>query len=155
MSHDPSPDPAPSLEGLVVLKLWSVVAAFERRLADELDSFGLSVAAFRLIGEVMREPEGVRQGELAHRLGVRPPTISAAVARLERDGLVSRSPDPEDPRARRVHLAPGAPLLPGVELLQRLESLLVDGLDDEARTGLDEALSHLADRLRPPGPAHR
>ena len=137
-----------ALDELIVLKIWALSAAFERRLATELAGFGLSVAAFRLIGEVMREPEGLRQGELARRLGVRPPTVSTAVARLEKDGLVRRVPDPDDPRARRVHLNPDAPLLPGLEMLGRLESVLVDGLDKDEFEHLAELLDTLCTRLR-------
>ena len=141
-------DDPDDIEALTVVKLWTLLASFERRLAGELAELGLSVAAFRLIGEVMREPDGVRQGELARRLGVRPPTVSAAVARLEQDGLVRRVPDSEDLRARRVQLVPDASLLPGVEVLQRMESLLVEGLGDSDRERLDGALALLADRLR-------
>jgi DNA-binding MarR family transcriptional regulator len=136
------------LDGLVAVKLWAVVAAFERRLSAELAGFGLSVAAFRLIGEVMREPDGVRQGELARRLGVKPPTVSIALAGLERDGMVVRFPDPADPRARLVCLAPDASLLGGVDVLGRIDAVLTDGLSEGDRVRLGEVLDTLADRLR-------
>jgi DNA-binding MarR family transcriptional regulator len=41
-------------------------------------------------------------GELADGEGVKPPTITAAVNRLEQQGLVERQPDPEDGRIARV-----------------------------------------------------
>ncbi len=41
-------------------------------------------------------------GELADCEGVKPPTITAAVNRLEQQGLVERQPDPEDGRIARV-----------------------------------------------------
>ena len=41
-------------------------------------------------------------GELAECEGVRPPTVTAAVGRLEEQGLVTRRPDPDDRRVARV-----------------------------------------------------
>ncbi len=143
-------DPASALDDLLVLRLWRASAAFDRRLADELAHYGLTVAAFRLVGEVLRAPDGLRQGELARRLGVRPPTISNAVDRLERDGLVVRRVDPEDPRARRVHLAPDAPLTKGIDVLQRMEAALLEGLDPADHARLTPLLDHLADRMMSP-----
>jgi DNA-binding MarR family transcriptional regulator len=42
-------------------------------------------------------------GALARAEQVRLPTMSRLVSALERDGLASRTPDPEDGRASRVH----------------------------------------------------
>ena len=53
----------------ITARLWSLSAAFHARLAYDLASVGLTLAEFRLVGEVMRSPEGLRQGELAARLG--------------------------------------------------------------------------------------
>ncbi len=151
-ADDPvSPSRAPEgLEGLVVLELWGLSVLFEQRLALELAEFGMSVPAFRLLGELMGEPEGLRQAELARRLGVRPPTVSVAVAKLEAQGLVDRVVDPSDTRARLVRLSEGAPLGPGVAVLQRLEGVLLGGGDPLDAAGLIGTLRLLSERLRPP-----
>lgn len=144
------PDPEitdPDLPDLTVLQLWQLAVTFEARLAAELSVLDLSVASFRLIGEVMRAPDGLRQGELARRLGVRPPTVSTAVARLEKGGLLRRVPDPDDPRARRVTLAPGADLSAGVEVLARLEAAVTAGFDADELTQARAALSTFTQRL--------
>ena len=70
MSEARTIDVPHSLDDLVVLKLWAVAATSEQQLAAELADMGLSVAAFRLIREVMMSPDGVRQGEIAQRLVV-------------------------------------------------------------------------------------
>ena len=142
-----TPLPHPSLDALVTLKVWNLAVVFEQRLAAELSSFGLSVAAFRLIGVVMMEPGGLRQGEIARRLGVRAPTVSAAVARLEKDGLIVRSPDPDDPRARLVSLAPNAPLKPGFDVLRQMEALLTEGLNSEEVRATEEMVERLSKSL--------
>lgn len=140
------------LEGLVVLRLWALQVLFDARLSHELAAIGLTKAEFRLVGEVMGAPEGVRQGELARRLGVRPPTVSAALARLEGSGVVVRTRDPDDPRARLVALAPGAPILPGVDLLERLDADLLGELGPGERERLVDLLARLAARLAIPAP---
>lgn len=54
---------------------------------------------------VLRGEDGpLRLGLLAERLAVTAPTASEAVAALARKGLVAKSPDPEDGRARAIAL---------------------------------------------------
>jgi len=130
-----------------VTALWALFVSFERRLATELGALGLTVSSFRLIGEVMREPDGIRQAELARRLGVRPPTVSAAVGRLEERGLVRRIPDPDDPRARRVCLSPEASLMPGLDVLSRMNDLLFGAMTDAERSQARALIQALAHRL--------
>ncbi len=50
----------------------------------------------------------VRQNVLAERMGVEPMTLSGFLDRLEARGLVKRTPDPTDRRAKLVHLTPAA-----------------------------------------------
>ena len=129
------------------VRLWSLLVTFERRLAHELSDLGISVSGFRLIGEVSRSPGGVRQAELARRLGVRPPTVSSAVARLEAQGLVRRVPDPDDPRARRVLLVDGVALRPGFDVLERMDELLCGGMSESERQQALAILDTLTQRL--------
>jgi DNA-binding MarR family transcriptional regulator len=144
-----SPTLPASLASLRCLKFWAAAVAFEQRLARELSLLGLTVSSFRLIGEVMGEPEGLRLGELARRLGVRPPTVSVAVDRLETRGVLLRRPDPEDPRARRVHIAQGASLRSGVEVLRRLEELMTRGMSRQDLSDLDRLLARMKRGLDP------
>ena len=44
-------------------RVWALGLAFEARLARELVALKLSVADFRLVGEVMVAPAGLRQSE--------------------------------------------------------------------------------------------
>jgi DNA-binding MarR family transcriptional regulator len=140
----------PPLPDLAILQLWQLSVTFETRLAAELAELGLSVSTFRLIGEVMQEPHGIRQGELARRLGVRPPTVSTAVSKLERDGLLVRIKDPDDPRARRVRLAQNADLGPGLDVLMRLERTLMEGLGTAEQSTMRDVLATLSHRLQAP-----
>ncbi|QDW31144.1 MarR family transcriptional regulator [Arthrobacter sp. KBS0702] len=50
------------------------------------------------------EAGGVRVGEIARNLGVKVPSATEQIIKLERAGLVRREADPADSRAVRVHL---------------------------------------------------
>mgnify|MGYP001018359242 CR=1 FL=1 len=62
---------------------------------------------FQLIHRLSHEPEGagLRTGDLAAWLGVRPPTVTQLVDALESRGLVERYADSDDRRATRVRLS--------------------------------------------------
>jgi DNA-binding MarR family transcriptional regulator len=140
---------AEPLDHLVVVRLWALMHAFEARLSTELGSFGLTLAGFRLIGELMRSPEGVSQSELARRLRVRPPTVSTSLSRLEAAGLIERTEDPADPRAYLVRLVPDASLGRGVDLLERLEAELIGELALPEREQLVALLDRVGEALQP------
>ena len=71
------------------------------------------------------EEDGLRMGELARRARLSKQTMTTLVARLERDGLVERRPDPADARAQLVFLTPRSrAFAPGAaETLRRLDEL--------------------------------
>ncbi|MGG5173124.1 MarR family winged helix-turn-helix transcriptional regulator [Pseudarthrobacter sp. J1738] len=71
--------------------------------ARRFDSDGeLSVAQLSMLNMVASGP--VRVGEIARNLGVKVPSATEQIIRLEKAGLVLRQPDPEDSRAVRVAL---------------------------------------------------
>jgi DNA-binding MarR family transcriptional regulator len=74
--------------------------------------------------------------------------VSRALARLERDGLVGRSPDPDDGRAYLVRLLP-----PGLAMYRKIvpmvlarEAFLLAELKPAERALLDKALGQLLQR---------
>lgn len=89
-----------------------------------------------------------RMGALAQELGVRLPTVTGLVDRLERQGAVERGPDPDDRRVVRVAITPEGRALRasvgevrGERLARRLAAL-----PEEDREALEAALPVL-DRL--------
>lgn len=138
-----------ALEGSLALQVWALADAFERRLAQALGGMGLSVAGFRLIGELLAAPEGLRVGVLAKRLSVKAPSVSAMVDRFEAQGLVERITDPDDGRASRVRLAANAPLGEGLEILAAIDAELRAGLSKSAQRSLREQVMAATTRLDP------
>jgi MarR family transcriptional regulator for hemolysin len=100
--------------------------SFDRRAA----SLGATRAQWKVLFRLTRTP-GLRQVELADMLDVEPITLCRIVDRLEESGLVERSPDPDDRRARRLHVT--AQAQPVIEKLQALAA----ELSGEAFAGID------------------
>ena len=100
-----------------------------RRLAE----LGVSMADFRIIGALLGESEGMPQNVLAKRLRIEPATLSAALAKLEAKGVVTRQQDLEDTRIRRVMCSRRGSRFGEIKvLLELLERSALTGLEPEA-----------------------
>ncbi|MFT5679856.1 MAG: DNA-binding MarR family transcriptional regulator [Myxococcota bacterium] len=141
---------SPRPESSSVLLLWKLAITFEARLAAELAEMNLTVAGFRLIGEVMQEPNGLRESELAHRLGISESTITETVSRMEIRDVLRREPDPDEPGAQRVYLAASANLILGIDVLSDLESVLLSGMDADDQHAVQDLLRRLENNLQLP-----
>lgn len=105
---------------------------------------GVSIARTRLLLFIERDGP-VRSTDVVEAFGYSPRTVTEAIDALERDGLVTREPDPHDRRAKRISITPA-----GLAALQASEpsrrafvSRVFDVLDaDEAAT-----FRHLLDKL--------
>lgn len=75
----------------------------------------------------------MRQRELAERLDVEGPTLVRLLDQLGSMGLVVRRPDPDDQRAKTLHLTPAGEALAGrtSALLERIRSGLLAGIADD------------------------
>lgn len=97
----------------------------------------------------------LRMGDLAAAEGVRVPSMTDVVARLERAGLVTRVPDPEDGRAVLVEAtAAGAALYR--DIVAARDTFLRDrlgALPDEDRAAIAGAIPALTRLLAPPTPS--
>jgi len=127
-------------------ELRVVLGRLIRRLRAE---HGFSLAQGAVLGRLDREgPQSV--SDLAGKERMRPQSMAQTVSDLENEGLVARSPDPDDRRRALISLAEG-----GRELLaasrQRREGWLeraIEELPDEDRATVERAvflLAHLAD----------
>ena len=93
------------LDETLTYALIKVVKAHRNQMAARLLPLGLHVGQELLLNQLWRQ-DGLTQGELIARLGVEPPTVTKTLQRLERAGLVRRSPDPDDSRATVVAATP-------------------------------------------------
>lgn len=107
----------------------------------------LDYGTFTFLLAICDAPDGIRGSELAEDLGVHKSTASRAVAGLERLGLVSRVPDPDDGRAHLLVPTPTAKA--GVDTYrrgshERLLAILQDWSSEEI-TSFARSLTRLND----------
>lgn len=81
----------------------STSAAFMSRLLGRVAGQGRSVTAWRVLSTLDRHG-AQRVGDLAGHERIAQPTMTGLVGRLEREGLVTRSADPQDRRAALVEI---------------------------------------------------
>lgn len=87
-----------------------VARLYARAMGREMARHGVQMAYFPVM-LALWEADGQTQSELAGRAQIEPPTMAATLGRMERDGLIRRSPDPRDKRATRVTLTAKAAAL--------------------------------------------
>jgi MarR family transcriptional regulator for hemolysin len=96
----------PDSFGFLITDLSRLIRAeMDRRVGEA--GLGITAGEARTLAHAARAG-AVRQNVLAERMGVEPMTLSAFIDRLEANGLVRRSVDPADRRARLVELTPAA-----------------------------------------------
>ena len=86
-------------------KLARVSRLFRARAHQRLDQIGLYGGQQFVLCALWAE-EGITHSELARRLHIQPATVTNALKRMERAGLVDRRRDPDDQRVSRVFLTP-------------------------------------------------
>lgn len=110
-------------------------------LVRRLDADG-ELSAAQLSTLKMLLDEGQRVGEIARNLGVRVPSATEQIIKLERAGLARREPDPKDSRAVRVILTPEG--RDAVDSANRRRNQVMAGilstLSDQDRKALSDAL---------------
>ena len=84
-----------SVMPLLGLAFWRMKHAFEREV-------GLSAATWFLLAMLIDE-DGLSQGEVSQRFEVDPSRVTRLAQRLEGEGLLRRTRDPEDNRVVRLH----------------------------------------------------
>ncbi|MDF2679048.1 MAG: MarR family transcriptional regulator [Brevibacillus sp.] len=88
---------------------------------------------------------GLMQKELARSMNVKPATLTVMINRMEKSGLVTRTPDPNDQRISRVYLTDKGRVatLAVKEALQLLETRCFEHFTDEETTLLRGMLNRL------------
>ena len=77
--------------------------AFAHRLSAELRPFDVGIGQWAVLMHLWSH-DGMTQAQLARRVAIEQPTMVRTIDRMERDGLVTRAPDPDDGRATRIAL---------------------------------------------------
>jgi DNA-binding MarR family transcriptional regulator len=124
----------------VVMTAKTIKALFEEALAQE----GATLATWVVLNGVERGRWASQSG-LAKELRIEGATVTRHLDRLEREGLVTRSRDPEDRRQISVELSPGGKALHRRlrAVARRLDDRVCEGLTDRDRSDLERVLERI------------
>lgn len=123
-------------------------AELQRALAP----LGLSRAQFVVLCELWLT-DGMTQRELTDRLGLEQATMANTLARMQRDGLITRRPNPEDGRSQQIWLTGSATEIrePASRAALEADNLVAAGLPPAERELFLSMLARVAANLRPGG----
>lgn len=121
---------------------------FARALDRRLNRHGVTLGQFPIL-LVLWEQEGITQSEIARRLDIEQPTVANTLKRMERDALVSLSPDPGNRRQVLIGLTDKgrdlqAPLIAEAQAVNARASQGLGAADSERFFAL---LRHMAANL--------
>ena len=118
--------------------------AFAGRLAEELRPFEVGIGQWAVLLHLWGN-DGMTQAQLARRVAIEQPTMVRTIDRMERDGLVIRSPDPNDGRASRITLTERGWTLRDalVPLAARVNRVATQAMTDEEVATLKRLLAKL------------
>lgn len=132
----------------VMQTLWALDHALEARSIWMLRNLGVT-SPQRLVLRIIGASPGCSPGVAAGRLRLDPGTVSRLVSRLERLGLVRRTPDPADGRRRRLTLTRRGEAL-NAQIRGTVEAAVVETLQEASPREIRLArkfLRHLTEKL--------
>jgi DNA-binding MarR family transcriptional regulator len=140
-THDSSP-----------LRLIGRITRGFTRIADGgLREFGFAVGQLPVLVS-LKKRKALSQAELARIAQVEQPSMAQLLARMERDGLVERVPDPNDGRSRLISLTGDcmSRMHEARAVMQGLGKQALEGFSAQDQADLDRLMRQLAanvDRL--------
>jgi len=113
-----------------------------RRLDADGELSAAQLSMLKMLLDAGTAAGGVRVGEIARNLGVKVPSATEQIIKLERAGLARREPDPDDSRAVRVTLTDAglAAVASANERRNTVMAGVLSSLSDEDRAALAAAL---------------
>jgi DNA-binding MarR family transcriptional regulator len=117
-------------------------------LRDRIAPHGVAPGQFAQL-LALYEEDGITQAELCDRVRIEQPTMANTLQRMERDGLVSRAPDPNDGRSALITLTDRAKRLeqPLTTAAREVNRLTTQGLSRDEVTSTMRALATMIANL--------
>lgn len=145
---------AKAAKGALIGRLQSAARQSRTALAARLLQHGLYAGQDQIM-LALYETDGQTPGNLAARLGVRPPTITKTINRLQSQGFVERKASEADSRQAHVFLTDtGRDAIRLIEKsLRKTEKQAFRGLDKKEQKTLLKVLSRIEANLNDTEPA--
>ena len=142
---------APETEESIPLLLSDVTRMFWRRLEAAMRANDLDFTAGEARALVQAyKAASFRQTSLAERMCIEPMTLVGVIDRLEKRGLLERTADPHDRRAKLVRVTPGAaPIVERIlQVAARVKAEVTSSLSQEEVDTLRQLLARVRQNLR-------
>ncbi|WP_193174846.1 MarR family winged helix-turn-helix transcriptional regulator [Oricola nitratireducens] len=135
----------------LLASLQNTARVSRTHMARELQSTGL-YAGQESVMELLAAGDGKTLGQLAAALGVKPPTITKTVSRLQEQNFVARKPSETDARQTHVWLTEqGRALLEQMQrAIRTAEARALDGVKKKERKQLAKILAKIDANLTGP-----
>jgi len=129
-------------------QLIQLMKEHRQRAEEALSQLGLHVSQELVLFVLWRE-EGISQSELAARLRVELPTVTKAVHRMERAGLLIRQVDEEDTPVSPVYMTEKGRALyaPALNFWQDVEARMLHGMTEIEQAFLRRLLQQMVSNL--------
>jgi DNA-binding MarR family transcriptional regulator len=123
---------------------------FASGLQKRLQPLGIAPAQFMVLLELWQE-DGLTQRALLDRLDVEQATLANTLARMHRDGLITRSPSKDDKRARIICLTAKASALQDPAQAQAMaqNKAALGGLSEAEQAQLIKLMQQVIDTMKP------
>ena len=133
---------------IVLYRLQSVSRLARTVLATRLLELGLYAGQDAVMLQLASE-DGLSPSVLAQRLGVRPPTITKTIARMQSQGFVVKKLSDTDQRQSHIFLTPpGREALKAIEkAIRRTDKDMLKGLDKKERKAFLKMLGRMENSL--------
>lgn len=138
----------PPAFGVLNSTVTQVARALRTRLSHGLAESGLYPGQDGVV-QLLAQADGQTPGALAHQLGVKAPTMTRTIGRMEAQGFVQRRTDGRDGRLTKVYLTDeGRGSVARIEeAMQACEAQALEGLSGKELKTLVKLLSVIEDNL--------
>lgn len=135
-------------KGTIIGRLQTAARLSRTALAERLLDQGLYAGQDKIMLALDKE-NGLTPGQLAERLGVRPPTITKTINRLAAQGFLEKRASRTDARRAHVYLTEsGAEVIRAIERsVHKTEKQALKSLDKEQQKTLANLLAHIEANL--------
>jgi DNA-binding MarR family transcriptional regulator len=135
-------------KGTISARMQSAARLFRTSLATRLLAHGLYAGQDQIMLALWRQ-DGQTPGQLALALGVRPPTITKTINRLQGQGFLDKRASEQDARQAHVFLTEsGKGAIRAIEKsLRKTEKIALKGLDKKEQKALGRLLARIEANL--------
>jgi DNA-binding MarR family transcriptional regulator len=139
---------APSSRSSLDQQVGHLTRLLARALLTRISPLGVVPGQFAQLLALF-EKDGLTQAELCDQVRIEQPTMAKTLVRMERDGLIRRSPDPTDGRRASVLLTDRARRLEGdlVDSARNVNRAATQGIGEEELATFMDLMGRIIDNL--------